>query len=161
MAREHWGSRFGFIMATAGFAVGLGNIWRFPYVAGQNGGGAFLIMYLAFAILIGIPLMTAEMSLGRKSQLSPIAGMRKLTGSSTNPWNLIGWLGVLTATFIQAYYIMLVAWILGYFVMMASGQLSAASPEQFQEWTAGPRLCPPSAPCCTDCRPRRLRIMAS
>ena len=86
MAREHWGSRFGFIMATAGFAVGLGNIWRFPYVAGQNGGVAFLIMYLAFAILIGIPLMTAEMSLGRKSQLSPIAGMRKLTGSSTSPW---------------------------------------------------------------------------
>ena len=56
MAREQFGSRFGFIMATAGFAVGLGNIWRFPYVTGQNGGAAFLILYAAFAILIGIPL---------------------------------------------------------------------------------------------------------
>ena len=132
MAREHWGSRFGFIMATAGFAVGLGNIWRFPYVAGQNGGAAFLIVYLAFAILIGIPLMTAEMSLGRKTQLSPIAGMRKLTGSATTPWNLIGWLGVLTAVLIQAYYVMLLAWIVGYFVMIATGQLAGASPEEIQ-----------------------------
>ena len=58
--REHWRSRFGFIMSTAGFAVGLGNIWRFPYVAGQNGGAAFLLVYLAFAILIGIPLLTGS-----------------------------------------------------------------------------------------------------
>jgi NSS family neurotransmitter:Na+ symporter len=110
----------------------LGNIWRFPYVAGQNGGGAFLILYLAFAILIGIPLMTAEIGLGRKSQLSPIAGMIKLTGSTTSPWNLIGWMGVLTATFIQAYYVMLVAWIVGYFVMIATGQLAGGSPQQIQ-----------------------------
>ena len=119
-------------MATAGFAVGLGNIWRFPYVAGQNGGAAFLIVYLVFAIVIGIPLMTAEMSLGRKSQLSPIAGMRKLTGSATSPWNLIGWLGVLTALLIQAYYVMLIAWIVGYFVMISTGQLAGASPQQLQ-----------------------------
>ncbi len=132
MAREHWGSRFGFIMATAGFAVGLGNIWRFPYVTGQNGGAAFLIVYLAFAILIGIPLMTAEMSLGRKTQLSPIAGMLKLTGSANTPWNLIGWLGVLTAVLIQAYYVMLLAWIVGYFVMIATGQLAGASPQEIQ-----------------------------
>ena len=99
--REHWGSRFGFVMATAGF-VGLGNIWRFPYLAGENGGGAFLIVYVAFAVLIGIPLMTAEISLGRKSRLSPIAGMRKLTGSSTSPWNLLGWIGVTTAVLIHA-----------------------------------------------------------
>ncbi len=132
MAREQFGSRFGFIMATAGFAVGLGNIWRFPYVTGQNGGAAFLIVYAAFAILIGIPLMTAEISLGRKSQLSPIAGMMKLTGKARSPWNLIGWMGVLTALFIQAYYVMLIAWIMGYFVMIATGQLSGSSPEQIQ-----------------------------
>jgi NSS family neurotransmitter:Na+ symporter len=119
-------------MATAGFAVGLGNIWRFPYVAGQNGGAAFLLVYLAFAVLIGIPLMTAEISLGRRSQLSPIAGMIKLTGSTKSPWNLIGWMGVLTATFIQAVYVMLVAWIVGYFVMIASGQLAGASPEEIR-----------------------------
>ena len=85
MTREHWGSRLGFIMATAGFAIGLGNIWRFPYVVGENGGGAFLMVYLACVILIGIPLITAEISLGRKSQLSPIAGMARLTGRIARP----------------------------------------------------------------------------
>jgi NSS family neurotransmitter:Na+ symporter len=132
VAREHWSGRFGFVMATAGFAVGLGNIWRFPYVAGENGGAAFLIVYLAFAILIGIPLMTSEISLGRKSQLSPIAGMRKLTGKVATPWNLIGWLGVTTALLMQSYYVMLVAWIVGYFVMIATGRFAGASPAQIQ-----------------------------
>ena len=130
--RDHWSSRFGFVMATAGFSVGLGNIWRFPYVAGENGGAAFLVVYLAFAILIGIPLMTSEISLGRKSQLSPIAGMAKLTGKAASPWNLIGWLGVLTALLIQSYYVMLLSWIVGYLVMIATGQFAGASPEQIQ-----------------------------
>ena len=92
--REHWTSGIGFILATAGFSVGLGNIWRFPYLAGENGGGAFLLVYVVFAILIGIPLMTAEITLGRASQLTPVAGMSRLTGSRTNPWNLIGWFGI-------------------------------------------------------------------
>ena len=73
--RETWASRFGFLMATAGFAIGLGNVWRFPYLTGMNGGGAFLLVYVIFAVLIGIPLMTAEMGLGRKAQLTPVAGM--------------------------------------------------------------------------------------
>ena len=98
--REHWGSRFGFIMATAGFAVGLGNIWRFPYVVGQNGGAAFLMVYLAFAILIGIPLLTAEISIGRKAQLSPIAGMARVVGRRS-PWMVFVWLGVGT-TFVES-----------------------------------------------------------
>jgi NSS family neurotransmitter:Na+ symporter len=132
VARETWKSRFSFIMATAGFAVGLGNIWRFPYMAGENGGGAFLIVYLAFTILIGIPLLTAEISMGRKTQLSPIAGMRELTGSATHPWNLIGWMGVATAVVIHALYIMIVAWIVGYFGMMIGGRLGEGSPADFQ-----------------------------
>ena len=77
--RGRWSSRAGFILATAGFSVGLGNIWRFPYLVGENGGGAFLVVYVAIAILIGIPLITAELSLGRKSRLTPIAGMARLT----------------------------------------------------------------------------------
>ena len=133
MARESWASRFGFIMATAGFAVGLGNIWRFPYLTGTNGGGAFLLIYVLMAIFIGIPLMTAEIGLGRRAQLTPIAGMNRLTGSRTHPWNLIGWLGIGTAVFIQAYYLMLVAWIFGYFFMIASGGLSGATPEAIVE----------------------------
>ena len=119
--REQWSSRIGFILATAGFSIGLGNIWRFPYLAGENGGGAFLLVYVAFAVMIGIPLMTAEVSLGRKTQLTPIAGMGRLTGSKTSPWNLVGWFGITAATLITAYYIMIIAWVTAYFVMLVGG----------------------------------------
>ena len=129
MARESWASRFGFVMATAGFAVGLGNIWRFPYLTGMNGGGAFLLIYVGFTLLIGIPLLTAEIGLGRRAQLSPIAGMARLTGSRTSPWNAIGVLGVAAGGLIQCYYVMLIGWIFGYFVMIVSGRFSGASPE--------------------------------
>lgn len=119
--REHWTSRIGFILATAGFSVGLGNIWRFPYLAGENGGGAFMLVYVVFAILIGIPLMTAEITLGRTSQLTPIAGMAKLTGSRTGPWNLVGWFGIGAAVLITSFYVMIIAWMMAYFVMLATG----------------------------------------
>lgn len=128
--RELWSSRIGFVLATAGFSVGLGNIWRFPYLAGENGGGAFMLVYVAFAILIGIPLMTAELSLGRKARLTPIAGMRRLTGSGTSPWNLIGWLGIAAAVLITAYYIMLIAWLVSYFVTFAGGGGMGGTPEE-------------------------------
>ena len=124
-SRASWGSRFGFIMATAGFAVGLGNIWRFPYVTGSNGGAAFLLVYVAFSVLIGIPLLTAEIGLGRKLGLSPLAGMRKATDSSSHPWNVIAWMGTATATIIMSYYLMLLGWIAGYLVMAISGDLAA------------------------------------
>ena len=119
--RDQWTSRIGFILATAGFSVGLGNIWRFPYLAGENGGGAFLLVYVAFAILIGIPMMTAEITLGRKAQLTPIAGMPRLTGSKTSPWNLIGWFGIVSAVLITSYYVMIIAWMAAYFVMLVGG----------------------------------------
>lgn len=128
--RETWTSRFGFIMVTAGFAVGLGNIWRFPYITGMNGGGAFLLLYLVIVLFIGVPLMTAELSLGRRSQLTPIAGMWKLTGSRWHPWNLLSWTGVLAAVMIQAYYVVVVAWIVGYFFMIATGRFVGASQEE-------------------------------
>ena len=119
--REQWSSRIGFILATAGFSIGLGNIWRFPYLAGENGGGAFLLVYVAFAIMIGIPLMTAEVSLGRKTQLTPIAGMVQLTGSRRSPWTLIGWFGIAAAILITAFYVMVIGWVAAYFVMLAGG----------------------------------------
>ena len=78
--RESWGSRFGFIMATAGFAIGLGSVWRFPYMVGSNGGGAFLFVYLIICFAICVPLFLAEMSLGRMTRLNPIQGMQKLAG---------------------------------------------------------------------------------
>ncbi len=132
MARESWGSRFGFLMATAGFAIGLGNLWRFPYLTGMNGGGAFLVIYLVLAVFIGIPLFTAEISLGRKTQLTPIAGMRKLTGTWKSPWNLVGWLGVLAVFMIETYYGVVMAWVLVYFFKTSTGQFVGASPPEVE-----------------------------
>ena len=131
--RESWSSRFGFIMATAGFAVGLGNIWRFPYTTGMNGGGAFLLIYVVFAVLIGIPLMTAEISLGRKAQRSPIAGMIRLTGSKSSPWNAVAWLGCAAVVVLNATYLMLIGWVFGYFFMIVSGNLNDASAASLAE----------------------------
>jgi neurotransmitter:Na+ symporter, NSS family len=135
--RESWAGRFGFIMATVGFSVGLGNIWRFPYLTGMNGGGAFLLIYLALALLIGIPLFTAEISLGRKTQLTPIPGMRKLTGSRFSPWTLIGWFGVAAALLIMSYYQLIMGWILVYFVRMVGGGFSGMSPVEIEGYFNG------------------------
>ena len=129
MVRENWGSRFGFIMATAGFAIGMGNIWRFPYITGESGGGAFILIYLVFTVLIGIPLLTAEISLGRKAQLTPIAGMKKLS-SENKFWQSIGWVEVIAAILIMAYYLMILAWVVVYFVEFTVGNISDKSPEQ-------------------------------
>ena len=106
MVRENWGSRFGFIMATAGFATGMGNIWRFPYIVGESGGGAFILVYLILTAIIGVPLLTAEVSLGRKAQLTPLAGMKKLS-SPTSFWNIIGWVELLTTIIILGFYLRL------------------------------------------------------
>jgi NSS family neurotransmitter:Na+ symporter len=118
--RDRWGSQLGFILASIGFAVGLGNIWRFPYLTGQNGGGAFLLIYLGLAIVIGIPLFTAEISLGRKAQKSPAAGMRALAGDRS-PWRIIGWLGIGAALLIMAYYQIVMGWIVAH-LMRALGR---------------------------------------
>ena len=127
--RESWGSRFGFIMATAGFAIGLGAIWRFPYMVGVNGGGAFLIVYILISAIIGIPLFIAEVGLGRKTQLSLILGMRKLTKKGS-PWVGIGWLGALGSLVIMSYYVMILGWMLAYCVKMITGQFNGQSVEQ-------------------------------
>jgi len=118
--RENWTGRIGFVLATAGFAIGLGNIWRFSYVAGNNGGGAFLIIYLAVIILFGIPLFYAEAGMGRKAQSGIIVGIRKLTKRGS-PWVIIGWLGVLAAALISSYYFMIMGWIIDYFFKIAIG----------------------------------------
>jgi NSS family neurotransmitter:Na+ symporter len=128
--RENWGSRFGFIMATAGMSIGLGNIWRFSYLAGENGGGAWVLVYLVCAILIGIPLFTAEIAMGRRAQLMPIPAVQELSRGKSGIWNLIGFAGVGAAALILCYYLMLIGWIVGYFVMIASGHFSGMNPDQ-------------------------------
>ena len=110
--REQWGSRLGFVLAAAGSAIGLGNIWRFPYVTAENGGGAFVVVYLACIALICLPYLFAELALGRNSQKNPvgaIAAIRKGT-----PWMLVGGLCVLTGVFILSYYGVVAGWALGY-----------------------------------------------
>ena len=119
--RESWGSRFGFIVATAGFAIGLGAIWRFPYMVGMNGGGAYVLVYLILSLLIGLPLFIAEVTLGRKCKNSPILGMRNLTRKGSL-WVSFGYCSVAGALFIFSYYCVLVAFLLGYFVKTLTGQ---------------------------------------
>lgn len=126
--RENWTGRLGFVLATAGFAIGLGNIWRFSYVAGNNGGGAFLIIYLGIIILFGIPLFYAEAGLGRKAQSGIIVGLRKLTRKGS-PWVIIGWLGTLAAALISSYYFMIMGWMLDYFVKISMGTFKGKSTE--------------------------------
>lgn len=131
MKRENWGSRFGFIMATAGFAVGMGNIWRFPYIVGENGGGAFIIVYLILTAIIGIPLLTAEISLGRKAQLTPLKGMKKLSGDSSI-WNIIGWVEITATLLILGFYLMIMAWVTVYLKEYITGEAFAYNATNIQ-----------------------------
>jgi NSS family neurotransmitter:Na+ symporter len=120
-----------FILAAAGSAVGLGNIWRFPYVAGENGGGAFVLVYLLCIGLIGIPIMTAEILLGRAGRQSPIHTMRDLAAKSgANPlWQLIGWMGALAGFMILSFYGVIAGWAMAYVVSSADGTFVGASAE--------------------------------
>ena len=112
--RDSFSSRFGVIAAAAGSAIGLGNIWRFPYVAGQNGGGAFLLIYLFFIAAIGIPVMMSEFIIGRSAQRNPVGAFKKIAPGK--PWYLIGLLGVVSAFIILAFYTVVAGWTLEYLV---------------------------------------------
>ncbi len=112
--RDSFSSKFGVIAAAAGSAIGLGNIWRFPYVLGQNGGGAFLLIYLIFIAAIGIPVMMSEFVIGRSAQLNPVGAFKKLAPGKK--WHLIGLLGVVSAFIILAFYTVVAGWTLEYLV---------------------------------------------
>ncbi|MEM1433122.1 MAG: sodium-dependent transporter [Pseudomonadota bacterium] len=118
-----WSSRWLFVLAAAGSAVGLGNIWKFPYIAGENGGGAFVLVYLGCVLLVGVPIMMAEVLLGRAGRESPINTMRKLTETAgrSGGWVMIGWLGVLAGFFILSYYAVIAGWALNYVMLTALG----------------------------------------
>ncbi len=123
-----WASRWTFILAATGSAVGLGNIWKFPYIAGENGGGAFVLIYLLCILLVGVPVMMAEVMLGRRGRMSPVNAMRAIvreTGSH-RLWGGIGWLGVAAGLMILSYYGVIAGWALYYIVEMANGSLQGA-----------------------------------
>jgi NSS family neurotransmitter:Na+ symporter len=129
--REQWGSRLGFILAAAGSAIGLGNIWRFPYVTAENGGGAFVVVYLACIALICLPYLFAELALGRNSQKNPVGAIAAIKKGT--PWVLVGGLCVLTGVFILSYYGVVAGWALGYIfkAFVAPGIESATYFESF------------------------------
>ena len=122
--RAHWNSRLGFILAAAGSAVGLGNIWRFPYLAGENGGGAFLVLYLAIAFTLGVSVLLAELAIGRLGQRNPVGAMRALAGG---PWTAAGYLGTATAFLVLSFYSVVGGWTLAYIVKSATGTLGGES----------------------------------
>ena len=117
--REQWGSKLGFILAASGSAVGIGNIWKYPSMAGQNGGGAFTIIYLACILIVGLSIVVAEFVIGRKTQLSPVGAFEQLA-PNTN-WKWVGFLGVAAAFVILSFYGVVGGWILKYIIDSFSG----------------------------------------
>ncbi len=140
--RGKWGSKMGFILAASGSAVGLGNIWRFPYITGSMGGAVFVLIYLAAIILIGYPVLIAEVSLGRATNQNPVGAFAKIRPKG--PWKLVGYLGVLTGMMILSYYSVIAGWTVGYFYKAVTGKFngmtSANAGETFSSFIADPLM---------------------
>jgi NSS family neurotransmitter:Na+ symporter len=139
-----WSSRFAFILAATGSAVGLGNIWKFPYITGENGGGAFVIVYLLCVLLIGIPIMIAETMLGRRTQRNPIKTMELLTeeAGADNNWHYLGWMGVIAGMLILSYYSVIAGWSSAYILKAFTGSFFDADAKSikaiFDDFVASP-----------------------
>ena len=141
--KRGFASRIGFILSMAAFSIGIGNLWKFPYVVGNNGGGAFLLVYLILVFLIGIPAFLIEVTLGRSAQLAPIVGMKKLVGKKT-PFSAIGWLASFAIYVINSFAIMIVGgWAGGYIIKTFSGALKGMNAEQitaeFSSYSGSPQ----------------------
>ncbi len=120
MAKEHLKSRLGFILISAGCAIGIGNVWKFPYITGQNGGGLFVLIYLFFLAVLGIPVLVMEFSLGRASQKSP-SQMYKILEPKNSKWHLHGYVTVIGCYLLMMFYTTVAGWMLDYFVKMTKG----------------------------------------
>ncbi len=118
--RGQWSSKVGFILAAAGSAIGLGNIWRFPYIVGENGGGAFVLIYIIMVVFIGLPYMLAELALGRSVQRNPVGSIEAIKPKSA--WKGVGYLGVLTGVGILSFYGVIAGWTVGYIYKMLAGR---------------------------------------
>ena len=120
MERESFKSRLGFILVSAGCAIGIGNVWRFPYVAGENGGGLFVLLYLVFLVLMGIPVLTMELAVGRSSRKSAVLGYKKLEKPKSK-WHIHGWFCMLGCYLLMMYYTTVSGWMTSYFYKFATG----------------------------------------
>ena len=123
MEREKLGSRLGFILLSAGCAIGVGNVWKFPWMAGQYGGGIFVLIYLLFLIILGLPVMVMEFSLGRASQASPVKLYQKLEKKGQK-WHLHGYAALVANFLLMMFYSSVTGWILYYFVSFTGGKMT-------------------------------------
>ena len=143
----HWTSRVAFLLASVGFAVGLGNIWRFPYVTGENGGAAFVLVYLVCVFAIGVPILMAELFIGRRGGSSPAASMQSVAAASgrSRRWGWVGSANLLAAFSIMVAYSVVSGWVLSYLLraLMTGfvGVDATASQSAFNELLAGPGKC--------------------
>ena len=135
--RANFGSKLGVILATAGSAVGLGNVWRFPYMTGENGGAVFILIYIVCVLLLGIPCMVSEFIIGRHGASNTARAYTKLSGGS--PWKWVGYMGVLTGFLITGYYAVVSGWCLQYVYASIMGELKGDSTfvaSYFQEFSS-------------------------
>ena len=139
-----WSSRWAFILAATGAAVGLGNIWKFPYILGQNGGGAFVLLYLACILLVATPIFIAEVMLGRRARRSPVQGMTLLAEEeqASPAWKYLGWMGVVAGFLILSYYSVIMGWAMAYVERAITGSFhgldGAALKSMFESFKADP-----------------------
>ncbi|XXM74391.1 sodium-dependent transporter [Lysinibacillus sphaericus] len=129
--REQWSSKFGFILAAAGSAIGLGAIWKFPYTAGQNGGGAFFLIFILFTLLLGLPLLLAEFSIGRTAQSNAVDSYKKIAPGTK--WHWVGILGMVTSFILLSFYSVIGGWIVAYLFKAVTGEMNGLSSEQYGE----------------------------
>lgn len=132
MEREKMGSRIGFILLSAGCAIGIGNVWRFPYITGQYGGGAFVLIYLLFLLIMGVPVMTMELSVGRASRKSVFKSFAELEKKG-HKWHLHGYAALIGNYILMMFYTTVAGWMFHYFYLMLTGQCSGKTPEEFSE----------------------------
>ena len=139
--RETFGSRLGFILVSAGCAVGIGNVWKFPYVAGQNGGAVFVLFYLLFIAIMGIPVLTMELSIGRASRKTIVAGYKQLEKKESK-WHLHGWVCIAGCCILMMYYTTVSGWMLAYFWKFLTGAFEDIRPDEvatvFSDMLASP-----------------------
>ena len=133
MQREKLGSRLGFLLLSAGCAIGVGNVWKFPWMVGQYGGGAFVLIYFVFLILLGLPVMTMEFSMGRASQKSPVHMYQELTPTK-KVWGIHGILCFIGNIVLMMFYTMVTGWLLYYFVSMVRGQFNGMNADQIGQY---------------------------
>ena len=128
MNRENFRSRLGFILVSAGCAIGIGNVWKFPYVTGANGGGVFVLFYLLFLAIMGVPVLTMELAVGRASRKSAVQGYKTLEPAGSK-WHIHGWFCIIGCYLLMMYYTTVSGWMLGYFFKFATGTFQGLTAE--------------------------------